>query len=267
MNFAKTGSTADGLIMTASANESSNAPFKRWFRIGSAIAALALVAALLPLAAHKTQQQNEVAYWQDLAARHMESEDVLGWTAPFALQVASHRLAADDDTGARLVMRPLTVDLKTFDASHIDRARFSTVELHCLAEAIYYEARGESFDGQAAVAEVVVNRVNHRVYPDTICGVVYEGSERVTGCQFSFTCDGSMDRAPRGRSWRRSQLVAEHVALGFAPPRTRRATHYHTTAVDPYWNNSLVQTGQIGTHIFYRFPNRRERAEMRARDL
>ncbi|WP_421792415.1 cell wall hydrolase [Hyphobacterium sp.] len=253
--------------MTASANQNANAKIKRWTRIGFAVVALALVAALLPFAAHRSIQQDDVAYWQDMAERHVESEDVLGWSAPYALRVAAHGLATDDLEGARVVMRPLTADLRTFDSTHIDRARFSSAELHCLAEAIYYEARGESFAGQTAVAEVVMNRVNHRVYPGTICGVVYEGSERVTGCQFSFTCDGSMDRAPRGRSWRRSQMVAEHVALGFAPPRTRRATHYHTTAVDPHWNDSLVQTGQIGTHIFYRFPNRRERAEMRARDL
>ena len=252
--------------MTAKATTEFPAQKTRLARIAGSVLAFVLCAALLPLAAMRAGSQDDAAYWRELANRHVETEDLLGWSAPYGLRAASLTLAADELEGARVLMRPVGVDLRTFDATHIDRARFSAAEINCLAEAIYYEARGESFTGQAAVAEVIMNRVNHRVYPDTICGVVYEGSERVTGCQFSFTCDGSMTRAPRGRAWRRSQLVAEHVAIGFAPPRTRRATHYHTTAVDPHWNDSLVQTGQIGTHIFYRFPSRRERAELE-RDL
>lgn len=252
--------------MTAKATTEFPARKTRLARIAGSVLAFVLCAALLPLAAMRAGSQDDAAYWRELANRHVETEDLLGWSAPYGLRAASLTLAADELEGARVLMRPVGVDLRTFDATHIDRARFSAAEINCLAEAIYYEARGESFTGQAAVAEVIMNRVNHRVYPDTICGVVYEGSERVTGCQFSFTCDGSMTRAPRGRAWRRSQLVAEHVAIGFAPPRTRRATHYHTTAVDPHWNDSLVQTGQIGTHIFYRFPSRRERAELE-RDL
>lgn len=240
---------------------------KRIVRISAAVLTLVLCAALLPLAAMRAKSQDDAAYWRDLAERHVESEDLLGWSAPYGLRAASLTLAADEVEGARVLMRPVGADLRTFDATHIERARFDAAEIHCLSEAVYYEARGENFAGQTAVAEVIMNRVNHRVYPDTICGVVYEGSERSTGCQFSFTCDGSMNRTPRGRSWRRSQLVAEHVAIGFAPPRTRRATHYHTTAVDPHWNDSLVQTGQIGVHVFYRFPNSRERRELRERDL
>jgi len=252
--------------MTAKATTEFPARKTRIARIAGSVLAFVLCAALLPLAAMRAGSQDDAAYWRELANRHVETEDLLGWSAPYGLRAASLTLAADELEGARVLMRPVGVDLRTFDATHIDRARFSAAEINCLAEAIYYEARGESFTGQAAVAEVIMNRVSHRVYPDTICGVVYEGSERVTGCQFSFTCDGSMNRSPRGRAWRRSQLVAEHVAIGFAPPRTRRATHYHTTAVDPHWNDSLVQTGQIGTHIFYRFPSRRERAELE-RDL
>jgi spore germination cell wall hydrolase CwlJ-like protein len=251
--------------MNAKARKTTTVRWQDITRYALVAASVVLVGALLPLANMRADHQDDAAYWRELANRHIDSEDLLGWSAPYGLQAASLSLAADELEGARVLMRPVAADLRTFDATHIDRAQFSAAEIHCLAEAIYYEARGESFAGQTAVAEVVLNRVNHRVYPQTICRVVYEGSERVTGCQFSFTCDGSMDRAPRGRSWRRAQLVAEHVALGFAPPRTRRATHYHTTAVDPYWNDNLVQTGQIGTHVFYRFPNRREREELRNR--
>jgi len=252
--------------MTARTTTYFSARTTRFARIGASVLAVVLCAALLPLAAMRANSQDDASYWRELADRHIDSEDLLGWSAPYGLRAASLTLAADETEGARVLMRPVDDDLQTFNATHIDRARFSTAEINCLAQAIYYEARGESFAGQAAVAEVIMNRVSHRVYPDTICGVVYDGSERSTGCQFSFTCDGSMERTPRGRSWRRSQLVAEHVAIGFAPPQTRRATHYHTTAINPHWSGSLVQTGQIGTHVFYRFPSRRERAELE-RDL
>lgn len=136
-------------------------------------------------------------------------------------------------------------------------AQNRAAERQCLAEAVYYEARSEPYVGQKAVAEVVLNRVRHRAYPDTICGVVYEGSERVTGCQFSFTCDGSKEIAPRGTSWDRSQAIADHALLGFAKPLTDWATHYHTVAVDPHWSGTLHRIKRIGTHIFYKFKSRR----------
>jgi|CXWL01.1.fsa_nt_gi spore germination cell wall hydrolase CwlJ-like protein len=133
-------------------------------------------------------------------------------------------------------------------------------ELGCLAQAIYYEARGETQRGQVAVAEVVMNRVSSPHYPNTVCGVVYQGSERSTGCQFTFTCDGSLGQRPRGRAWDRAQRVATAVMLGYTRPVTQHATHYHTHAVNPVWSAGLVETTSIGTHVFYRFPNRSERA-------
>jgi spore germination cell wall hydrolase CwlJ-like protein len=130
----------------------------------------------------------------------------------------------------------------------------------CLSQAIYYEARGETQQGQTAVAEVILNRVRSRAYPNSICGVVYQGSHRSTGCQFTFTCDGSLNRRARGRAWDRSQRIATSVMLGYSRPMTQNATHYHTTAVNPVWSSGLVETTQIGVHKFYRFPNRSERA-------
>jgi len=129
----------------------------------------------------------------------------------------------------------------------------------CLAQAIYYEARGETQRGQVAVAEVIMNRVRSRAYPNSICGVVYQGSERSTGCQFTFTCDGSLNHTPRGRAWDRAQRVATAVMQGYTRPVTNHATHYHTTGVNPIWNSGLVQTTQIGVHVFYRLPTRNER--------
>lgn len=130
----------------------------------------------------------------------------------------------------------------------------------CLSQAIYYEARGETQRGQIAVAEVIMNRVRSGYYPGSICGVVYQGSHRSTGCQFTFTCDGSLNHRPRGRAWDRAQRVATAVMLGYTRPITQGATHYHTHAVNPVWNSGLVETTSIESHVFYRFPNRSERA-------
>jgi len=137
-------------------------------------------------------------------------------------------------------------------------------ELRCLSEAIYYEARGESYRGQVAVAEVVMNRVGSRHYPGSVCGVVYQGSHRATGCQFTFTCDGSLNRRPRGRAWERARNIASQMLLGYTRPVTGSATHYHTTAVSPVWSATLVETARVGEHVFYRFPSRNERAALMA---
>ncbi len=231
----------------------------------AATAALVFVAGAVTLAPERAREQDEAAVWRSLAAAYLESGDVLEWDAPAQLITASYTTAPETEMGGAVVTRSLE-DLRSFDAGHLQRARLNARERQCLAEAIYYEARGESFAGQLAVAEVVLNRVRHRAYPETVCGVVYQGSERVTGCQFSFTCDGSLERAAQGRAWRRAELVADHALMGFARPMTRSATHYHTTEVDPVWNASLVQTRRIGAHIFYRIPSPSERRILRERE-
>lgn len=133
--------------------------------------------------------------------------------------------------------------------SGLDRARAQ----QCLAAAVYYEAASESDQGQRAVAQVVLNRVMHPAYPNTVCGVVYQGSERSTGCQFSFTCDGSLARRPAAYFWRRAEAVAAAALGGYVERSVGLATHYHTIAVHPYWAPSLAQVGTIGAHRFYRF--------------
>ncbi len=130
-----------------------------------------------------------------------------------------------------------------------DKAR----ALQCLTTAIYYEAAREPDDGQRAVAQVVLNRVRHPTFPSTVCGVVFQGSER-RGCQFSFACDGAMTRGQPARdSWIRAARVAADALSGsvFAP--AGMATHYHTYAVTPSWNRSLVMTGVFGAHFFHRW--------------
>ena len=127
--------------------------------------------------------------------------------------------------------------------------------LQCLTEAIYYEARSESDDGQRAVAQVVLNRVRHPSYPSSVCGVVYQGSHRVTGCQFTFTCDGSMNRTfVNGSAWQRAQRIAAAALRGNVYRPVGLALNYHTTAISPYWAPSLVPQTVVGAHIFYRSP-------------
>ncbi|WP_238934752.1 cell wall hydrolase [Maricaulis parjimensis] len=229
------------------------------FYMLAALVLCAMSILVMNLASERARVQDETLQWQRLASQYLDRGDTLDAdTSAELVRIASISLASDPLQGAVLTVRSLD-DLRTFDTTHFDHAADITAQIDCLAEAVYYEARSEGIVGQLAVAQVVLNRVRNRNYPDTICDVVYEGSERTTGCQFTFTCDGSLIRAPRGNAWRRSQLVAQHAYLGFGRDVTRRATHYHTVAVDPYWNESLVRTRRIGTHIFYRFATRRER--------
>lgn len=122
----------------------------------------------------------------------------------------------------------------------------------CLAQAVWYEAASESEAGQRAVAQVVLNRVAHPSWPNSVCGVVYQGSERATGCQFTFTCDGSLARRPGGLSWDRAQRIAAEALGGRVYAPVGLATHYHTLWVNPYWAPTLDHIGTIGAHRFYR---------------
>ena len=123
--------------------------------------------------------------------------------------------------------------------------------LQCLTTAIYYEAATEPDAGQRAVAQVVLNRVAHPAWPNSVCGVVYQGSER-PGCQFSFACDGSLARSPARMWWLRARDVAEAALAGQVYAPAGLATHYHTSAVNPGWASRLGFIGTIGAHRFYR---------------
>lgn len=127
----------------------------------------------------------------------------------------------------------------------------ATRALDCLTAAIYYEARSESLQGQRAVAQVVLNRVRDPLFPASVCGVVFQGSERVTGCQFSFTCDGSLASPPRESVWDRTRAVARAALAGYVESSVGLATHYHTQWVVPVWRTDLVKLRTIGAHIFY----------------
>ncbi|MES1975500.1 MAG: cell wall hydrolase [Pseudomonadota bacterium] len=145
-------------------------------------------------------------------------------------------------------IRP-ALPFSTAGATATDRGR----ALQCLTAAIYYEAATEPDAGQQAVAQVILNRVRHPAFPASVCGVVYQGSERTTGCQFSFACDGSMARVPSRAYWVRAMKVAAAALAGQVYAPVGLATHYHTYAVTPSWNRSLVMTAAIGAHFFHRW--------------
>ena len=122
----------------------------------------------------------------------------------------------------------------------------------CLALAIYFEARSEPIAGQKAVAEVVLNRVQDKRFPGTVCGVVFQNEKWRHRCQFSFACDGRSDRPRERRSWEQARKVAAFVVAGVARQMTGTATHYHATYVRPSWAKRLERTVQVGRHVFYR---------------
>ena len=130
----------------------------------------------------------------------------------------------------------------------------------CLTAAVYYEARSEPLDGQRAVAQVVLNRVRDRAFPHSVCGVVFQGSQRRTGCQFSFTCDGSMAYRRDPAAWQRARAVAEAALAGSVYAPVGAATFYHTNAILPWWASSLARIGAVGAHIFYRWRGAMENA-------
>lgn len=122
----------------------------------------------------------------------------------------------------------------------------------CLAEALYFEARGESIKGQVAVAEVILNRVESHKFPDTVCGVINQGTGRKYACQFSYTCDGHAEKVSEPRAYARVAKIAKAMLSGLPAKLTDGATYYHTTAVNPNWSRVFAHTTTIGVHRFYR---------------
>ncbi len=124
----------------------------------------------------------------------------------------------------------------------------------CMTQAVYFEAGSESVDGGRAVAQVVLNRMRNTLFPHSVCGVVYQGSNLPTGCQFSFTCDGSLSKPVAGWAWDRAKQIAHDALHGRVFAAVGLATHYHADYVAPYWRSSVSKVAQIGAHIFYRWP-------------
>ncbi len=164
--------------------------------------------------------------------------------------------AVSDDRLAGYMDRPKVdveysrewLSTKSFDAGD--------AEWRCLAEALYFEARGESVKGQFAVAEVILNRVDSAAFPDTVCGVINQGTGRKYQCQFTYTCDGHAEVIAEPRAFERVSKVAHLMVKGAPRPLTKGATHYHTRAVSPNWSRKFPRTTTIGVHHFYRMPTR-----------
>lgn len=124
----------------------------------------------------------------------------------------------------------------------------------CLSEALYFEARGESVQGQFAVAEVILNRVDSPKFPDTVCKVINQGTGRKYACQFTYTCDGLKEVIHERRAYDRVAKIAKLMLNGAPRALTKGATYYHTTAVNPRWSRKFPRTAKIGVHLFYRNP-------------
>ncbi|MET0310195.1 MAG: cell wall hydrolase [Sphingomonas sp.] len=139
-------------------------------------------------------------------------------------------------------------------AFHLSGAADSQARaIDCLAAGVYYEA-GDDSVGQRAVAQVILNRLRHPAFPKTVCGVVFQGSERTTGCQFTFACDGAMLRyTPTEVAWTRARQVARLALSGSVYKPVGHATHYHTDWVVPYWSASLDKITEVHTHLFFRW--------------
>jgi spore germination cell wall hydrolase CwlJ-like protein len=177
---------------------------------------------------------------------------------PRAAALASTTPAPADATPVEVVALPSLPNMSSIPA---DRPNYAALidqdqsgrEQHCLAEAIYFEARGESEEGQAAVAQVVLNRVSSGLYPSTICGVVYQNREHYHGCQFSFACEGRSLRITESDAWQEAVRIATAVTSGKTYlADIGDATHYHADYVRPYWAHRLKKMDVIGHHIFYK---------------
>ncbi len=169
-----------------------------------------------------------------------------GKTSPF-----ESILKPDPDQGR--FVPPIGAQDHSWAATPLPAAAFGPKEQKCLAEAVYFEARGESVKGQAAVAQVVLNRVRNPAYPNTICGVVYQNRNWRDACQFSFACDGHRHRVTEPAHWCMAKLVARTVSAGqIWLPEVGSATHYHATYVRPFWAPTMQKMARIGQHVFYR---------------
>ena len=227
------------------------APVRRSRRFGLLIAGL-FAAALVP--AGYWLGSGDGAAQAEAEAQLPVPADLLAATrgAQGAMQVEGREAQAINAalpfaTGALEAARPFSLAAAAASEQAQSRA------LHCLTQAVYYEAGYEPVEGRRAVAQVILNRMRHPAYPNSVCGVVYDGSSR-PGCQFSFTCDGSLRRAPAPGAWAQAQQIAREALGGAVVASVGTATHYHANYVAPYWAPRLTKLAQIGAHIFYRWP-------------
>lgn len=149
-------------------------------------------------------------------------------------------------------VRPVAETLNELVKSEIVVEKAGDRQARCLAQAVYFEARSESLEGQLAVAQVVLNRVADKRYPNTICAVVFQNENRRHRCQFSFACDGRSDTPFEARAWDVAQRIGYVALEGLWQDVTGDATHYHASYSKPYWRTHMIATAHYGHHMFYR---------------
>jgi hypothetical protein len=229
-------------------------PRRRWKRPALAAAALALfpfaTGYYVPFLPHVAGLQAPSGAQQPLSTAVAMVPDIAfaNQLMPVSREEAERlNSARAADVRELVAARPFTVKDLFRDDPHFLSA------LDCLTQTIYYEADSEPASGQRAVAQVVLNRVRHPAFPHSICGVVYQGADLPTGCQFTFTCDGSLLRQPSLAGWARARKVALAALSGWVEAPVGLSTHYHANYVVPYWASSLDKVTLIGDHIFYAF--------------
>lgn len=198
-------------------------------------------------------------FWADrlvpMPAPDQQRLAIVNSTAPPPLLAPDLMPVTEDDARAInakmpfATLHPVAAKPLRFTGSNEDLAR----AVDCLAAAAWYEAGGDA-TGQRAVIQTVINRSRHPAFPASICGVVFQGSERRTGCQFTFTCDGAMGRTPSPTAWQAARQRATAALTGEVYAPIGYATHYHADYVVPYWASSLDKIAMVGPHIFYRWP-------------
>lgn len=208
--------------------------------------ALSLLAALVMISGWSFAREDEALKAPRVALAPLRPPKV----EPQRLRPVSPIDARMINASAPFAVREL-VSARPFRYVGDSQARSRAID--CLAAAAWYEAGGEA-SNERSVIQVVLNRARHPAFPSSICGVVFEGSERPTGCQFTFTCDGSMSRLPSEAAWHRARVLADDALNGTVDARVGQATHYHADYVVPYWSSSLDKIAEVGRHIFYRWP-------------
>jgi spore germination cell wall hydrolase CwlJ-like protein len=171
--------------------------------------------------------------------------------APAAVQQLAVQAVAP--TALKAGLRPAIATTPARPFQLAGGVQSSSRDVDCLTAAVYYEARGESAAGQAAVAQVVLNRVRHPAFPNTVCGVVYQGVHSAGGCQFSFACDGDIGRPREIGAWRRAQGVAMHALAGGVMAAVGDATHFHSISAGYGVGRGMTRVARIGLQVFYKF--------------
>lgn len=219
-------------------------PMKRMQLCALGFAALFCITSTV--SADETLSESNAPYsGEDLSTLFATEKNAMGNISDAALS----RLAPNSEVSGRVA----EIQYDNAWLANLPKAD-GNAEWQCLAEALYFEARGESVEGQFAVAEVILNRRDSTAYPNSVCGVVKQGAGGRGGCQFSYACDGRAEIIHEEGAFSRTGKIARVMLDGAPRALTSGATHFHTTAVRPSWARRFPQTAHIGAHLFYRQP-------------